>query len=311
MASAYGTSSVLNQSVTNLKNQLTTLQSQLTTGEEVDHLCGHGRQRGIRDRRAVATGEHFRVHRHHDQHQHQYRRRQHRAAGAGRYRFDRSKQREQFAADPRTAPDRPSASKPRSAQLSSMLGILNTQAGDRYLFSGSAINTPSVASMDDHPQRHHHPGRIEAGDRRAPAGRSRRQRPRPPGHYFSDADLGAGGGRRRRLAVRPQAQRDLVVADRSRPSPARRDRRPAVSVDLGATNPNNGDQVSFDIQSARRHDRIDSADRLERDAAAGRQLCHRRDLDGDRRQSERGAQHRDRHACQYIAGGGLGDRGRQ
>ena len=30
-----------------------------------------------------------------------------------------------------------------------MLGILNTQAGDRYLFSGSAINTPSVASMDD------------------------------------------------------------------------------------------------------------------------------------------------------------------
>ena len=36
-----------------------------------------------------------------------------------------------------------------TSQLSSMLGILNTQAGDRYLFSGSAINTPSVASMDD------------------------------------------------------------------------------------------------------------------------------------------------------------------
>src|SRR5262249_28861673 len=34
-------------------------------------------------------------------------------------------------------------------QLNSMLEMLNTQAGDRYLFSGSAIDTPSVASMDD------------------------------------------------------------------------------------------------------------------------------------------------------------------
>ena len=34
------------------------------------------------------------------------------------------------------------------AELSSMVGILNTQVGDRYIFSGSAINTPSVASSD-------------------------------------------------------------------------------------------------------------------------------------------------------------------
>src|SRR5258708_38257283 len=33
-----------------------------------------------------------------------------------------------------------------TSQLSSMVGILNMQAGDRFLFSGSAINTPSVAS---------------------------------------------------------------------------------------------------------------------------------------------------------------------
>src|SRR5437868_3437906 len=33
-------------------------------------------------------------------------------------------------------------------QLKSMLEILNTQAGDRFLFSGSAIDTPSVASVD-------------------------------------------------------------------------------------------------------------------------------------------------------------------
>jgi len=35
------------------------------------------------------------------------------------------------------------------AELSSLVGILNTQAGDRFIFSGSAINTPSVASVDD------------------------------------------------------------------------------------------------------------------------------------------------------------------
>src|SRR5579863_4153615 len=33
-------------------------------------------------------------------------------------------------------------------ELSSMVGILNTQAGDRFLFSGSAINTPAVADAN-------------------------------------------------------------------------------------------------------------------------------------------------------------------
>ena len=32
------------------------------------------------------------------------------------------------------------------SQLISMIGILNTQVGNRYIFSGSAINTPAVAS---------------------------------------------------------------------------------------------------------------------------------------------------------------------
>jgi flagellar hook-associated protein 3 FlgL len=34
------------------------------------------------------------------------------------------------------------------SQLSAMVGILNTQVGSRYIFSGSAINTPAVASAD-------------------------------------------------------------------------------------------------------------------------------------------------------------------
>jgi flagellar hook-associated protein 3 FlgL len=35
------------------------------------------------------------------------------------------------------------------SQLSAIVGMLNTQVGDRYIFSGSAINTPSIASGDD------------------------------------------------------------------------------------------------------------------------------------------------------------------
>src|ERR1700742_2459038 len=35
------------------------------------------------------------------------------------------------------------------SELSAVVGILNTQVGDRYIFSGSAIGTPAVASADD------------------------------------------------------------------------------------------------------------------------------------------------------------------
>src|SRR5436305_1731850 len=35
-----------------------------------------------------------------------------------------------------------------AAQLGSMLGILNTQSGDRYIFSGAAIDTASVTDVE-------------------------------------------------------------------------------------------------------------------------------------------------------------------
>jgi flagellar hook-associated protein 3 FlgL len=35
------------------------------------------------------------------------------------------------------------------AQLSAIVGMLNTQVGDRYIFSGTAIGTPAVATADD------------------------------------------------------------------------------------------------------------------------------------------------------------------
>src|ERR1700685_1976015 len=43
----YGTSSFLTQSVANLKNQMTTLQSQLTTGEKSNNYAGMGVNEGF------------------------------------------------------------------------------------------------------------------------------------------------------------------------------------------------------------------------------------------------------------------------
>jgi flagellar hook-associated protein 3 FlgL len=129
-------------------------------------------------------------------------------------------------------------------QLRSMLEILNTQAGDRFLFSGSAIDTPSVASADD----------ILNG-KGALAGLKQLIAER------NQADLGAGG--LGRLALSSPTPTSVSVAEDVAGSPfgfklnavtssltgavvtGPSGSPPAVSVDLGATNPNNGDQVTF------------------------------------------------------------------
>jgi flagellin-like hook-associated protein FlgL len=129
-----------------------------------------------------------------------------------------------------------------AAQLGTMLGILNTQSGDRYIFSGAAIDTPSVADAD-----------VVLNGSGAQAGlkqviSERRQ-----------ADLGAGLGR---LTISAPATMPISIAEETPAtvfglklnsvtssltgatvtgptgSPA------AMSISLGA-NPNNGDQISF------------------------------------------------------------------
>jgi hypothetical protein len=129
-------------------------------------------------------------------------------------------------------------------QLKTMLEMLNTQAGDRYLFSGSAIDTPSVASVDD----------ILNG-KGALAGLKQLIAER------NQADLGAGG--MGRLVISSPTPTSVSVAEDVAGSPfglklnaiassltgatvtGPGGSPAAVSVDLGATNPNNGDQVTF------------------------------------------------------------------
>src|SRR5450755_4101783 len=129
------------------------------------------------------------------------------------------------------------------SQLSSMLGILNIQAGDRYLFSGAAINTPPVASMDNILNG----TTAQAGLKQVISERAQ-----------ADGTTGLG-----RLVVAAPSATSVQVVEDAAGSPfglklsafsstltGATVTGPAgspsgVSVNLGGTNPNDGDKVSF------------------------------------------------------------------
>ena len=132
------------------------------------------------------------------------------------------------------------------SELSSIVGILNTQVGDRYIFSGNAISTPAVASADDILNG----TGTKAGLKQVIAERLQ-------------ADLGSSGMGRLVLsspsATSVQVGEDvagspfglklgsvsssLTNATVTGPSGSP----PAVSVDLTVGNPNSGEQITFNF----------------------------------------------------------------
>jgi flagellar hook-associated protein 3 FlgL len=130
-----------------------------------------------------------------------------------------------------------------TSQLSSMLGILNMQAGDRYLFSGSAINTPSVASIDDilngtTTQAGLKQVISERQQADGTTGLGRLVITSPTATSVQVAEDVAGSPFGLKLSAISSSLTGATVTGPAG-SPA------AVSIDLGATNPNNGDKVSF------------------------------------------------------------------
>jgi flagellar hook-associated protein 3 FlgL len=128
------------------------------------------------------------------------------------------------------------------SQLGEVLSLLNTQVGNNYIFSGSATTTPSVASSDEVLNGNGaQVGLIQVINERA------------------QADLGTGTGR----LVIGGSGTSVSLADDSATSPfgfkvasitsnltgatVTSSSPPSVSVDLGATNPNAGDTVSFGL----------------------------------------------------------------
>src|SRR6266700_1959491 len=138
------------------------------------------------------------------------------------------------------------------SQLSAIVGILNTQVGDRYIFSGNAINTPAVASADDILNGN---GTL-AGLKQVVAERQQ-------------ADLGTNGMGRlvvtgpNNAGVPITTATQIQVAEDVAGSPfglklnsvsssltnatvtGPGGSPPAVSIDLTAGNPNSGDQIKF------------------------------------------------------------------
>jgi flagellin-like hook-associated protein FlgL len=131
-----------------------------------------------------------------------------------------------------------------ASELSAVVGVLNTQVGDRYIFSGSAINTPAVASADTIMNG----TGTQAGLKQVIAERQQ-------------ADLGTNG--LGRLVISSPTPTSVQVSEDVAGSPfglklnsvsstltgatvtGPSGSPAAVSVGLGATNPNPGDQVSF------------------------------------------------------------------
>jgi hypothetical protein len=130
-----------------------------------------------------------------------------------------------------------------AAQFGSMIGVLNTQSGNRYLFSGTAFNTQSVANADDIING----TTTQAGLKTVMAERQA-------------ADLGANG--MGRLVQSQPTPTSVQVAEDSAVSPfglkiaavsstltgatvtAPSGSPVSFSVGLGATNPSNGDSLS-------------------------------------------------------------------
>jgi hypothetical protein len=237
----YG-ASVLSQSVLNLKDQLTTLQSQLTTGTKSTTYSGMGVNEGfaVAARAQLANISAFT----------DTMTNLNTTIGVANTELQglvdigttlktgANSSNQTLGSSGQTMAQQTAAS-----QLSSMVGILNMQAGDRYLFSGSAINTPSTAPVDQILNgTTTQAGLKQVISERAQAdgttGLGRLVIASPTPTSVSVAEDAAGSPFGLKLSTVSSSLTGATVTGPAG-SPA------AVSIDLGTTNPNNGDKVSF------------------------------------------------------------------
>src|SRR5882757_1521076 len=239
---SYAGSLILNQSVQTLKNQMTVLQSQLTTGNKSTTYAGMGVNEGF----AIAARSQL--------------------SGISAFTDTMSivnsnigvantvlqamndigktiQNSANSSSQTLNTAGQSIAQQTAGSQLSSMLGILNTQAGDRYLFSGTAVTTPSVASMDDIMNG----TTTQAGLKQVIAERKQADVGNGLGRLVISSPTGTSVQVAEDVAGSPfglklsTAASSLTGATVTGPggSPA------GISIDLGATNPNDGDKVSF------------------------------------------------------------------
>jgi flagellar hook-associated protein 3 FlgL len=134
-----------------------------------------------------------------------------------------------------------------AAQFGSMVGVLNTQSGNRYLFSGTAFNTQSVANADDIINGTTTQAGLKTvmAERQAADlganGMGRLVQTQPTASSVKVAEDVAGSPFGLKIAAVSSTLTGATVTGPSG-SPV------SLSVDLGATNPNNGDKLSVQFK---------------------------------------------------------------
>jgi flagellar hook-associated protein 3 FlgL len=237
----YG-STILNQSVLNINNQLTTLQAQLTSGKKSTSYAGMGANEGfaIAARSQMSNISAFTD-----------------TMSNINTNIGIANTALQSMVDIGTtvlnsanssmqtlnSAGQTISQQTATSQLSSMLGILNIQAGDRYLFSGAAINTPPVASMDNilngtTAQAGLKQVISERGQADGTTGLGRLIVAAPTATSVQVVEDAAGSPFGLKLSAFSSSLTGATVSGPAG-SPS------GVSIDLGGTNPNDGDKVSF------------------------------------------------------------------
>jgi flagellar hook-associated protein 3 FlgL len=236
-----------NQAIQNLNNQLTTLSTQLATGEKSSTYSGIGPGEGfaIAARSQLSSISAFtdtitNVNTIID--------------GANTALQSLSQITGQVQSDAASTPQNLNSTGQTIAQqnalteLSSIAGILNTQVGDRFIFSGSAINTPAVAPVDTILNGNG----TQAGLKQVIAERAQADGTTGLGRLVitaptaaapntvSVAEDAAGSPFGLKLSSVSSSLTGATVTSPSG-SPA------AVSITLGATNPNPGDKVTINF----------------------------------------------------------------
>jgi len=236
---------ILNQSLLNLNNQLTQLQSQLTTGKKSTAYAGMGVNEGF----AIAARSQLSNISAFSDTQSNVNTTIGLANTALQSMVDIGTTVLNSAASTMqtlNSAGQTIAQQTANSQLSSMLGILNMQAGDRYLFSGAGINTPAVASIDNILNG----TTTQAGLKQVIAERAQADGTTGLGRLIVAAPTttsvqvvedAAGSPFGLKLsAVSSSLTGATVTGPAGSPS--------GVSINLGATNPNDGDKVSFDFK---------------------------------------------------------------
>ncbi len=215
-----GKTSYIGTSILNLRSQLDDLQTQLASGKVSTTYAGQGPDRGLCARFARADLDHRRLCGHRDQRQHAHQRRQPDAAGTGQDRQLRSRVPSSSSTIVLNNNGQTSGQITAQAAFANAVSVLNTQSGERFLFSGRATDTPPTAPANDMLYGTGTQAGLTQMIGERQAGRSGPERYGASCRHLAAADDNGDQCRRRWLGLRTEAPFGEFLADRCCHRPA-------------------------------------------------------------------------------------------